>query len=208
MRGRRPMVKWIKVDGIRYLQIQRRLAPGTRFKRSSECPVSTPRSPMLRVPCGASPGGADGPKPPVVPKSLHVERLGPGCSTCSLSDTPGSFGPSALPGARPAWHAEPGRPGCGNRAFKGTLETRTWCQTTSYSKRSDPIDFYPFAPQAPPGHPPLGKLIPGRVDERVKTTPRAILRAYSGRGDIVSSRIRSHNVPGRGFHRLVDTSWK
>ena len=55
MRGRRPMAKWIKVDRIRSLQIRRRLAPGTRFKRSFECPVSTPRSPMLRVPCGASP---------------------------------------------------------------------------------------------------------------------------------------------------------
>ena len=55
MRGRRPMAKWIKVDRIRSLQIRRRLAPGARFKRSFECPVSTPRSPMLRVPCGASP---------------------------------------------------------------------------------------------------------------------------------------------------------
>ncbi len=55
MRGRRPMAKWIKVDTIRSLQIRRRLAPGTRFKRSFECSVPAPRSPMLRMPCGASP---------------------------------------------------------------------------------------------------------------------------------------------------------
>ncbi len=55
MRGRRPMAKWIKVDRIRSLQIRRRLAPGTCFKRSFECSVPAPRSPMLRMPCGASP---------------------------------------------------------------------------------------------------------------------------------------------------------
>ena len=47
--------KWIKVDRIRSLQIRRRLAPGTSFKRSFECSIPAPRSPMLRMPCGASP---------------------------------------------------------------------------------------------------------------------------------------------------------
>ena len=53
-----------------------------------------------------------------------------------------------------------------------------------------------------------GKPIPASPSGRVKTAPRGILRAYSERDDVVPSRIRPQNPPGRPFQTLAGTPWQ
>ncbi len=59
-----------------------------------------------------------------------------------------------------------------------------------------------YQPESP------GKPIPASPSGRVKTAPRGILRAYSERDDVVPSRIRPQNPPGRPFQTLAGTPWR